>query len=151
MRHGIDLPDGAFELIDDRYNASPVSMRAAFEVLGRAAVGPEGRRIAVLGDMLELGQRSAEVHAELARPLQAAGVDLVFTCGPDMVALADALPARMRGAHAADSSALLPPLVAAVATGDVVLVKGSLGSRMGLVVEALMDMACILPRAANGE
>jgi UDP-N-acetylmuramoyl-tripeptide--D-alanyl-D-alanine ligase len=68
-----------------------------------------------------------------------------------MAALASALPARMRGAHAADSSALLPPITEAVATGDVVLVKGSLGSRMGLVVEALTDMACILPRAANGE
>ena len=151
MRHDIDLPDGAFELIDDSYNASPTSMCAAFEVLGQAAVGPEGRRIAVLGDMLELGQRAAEVHAELARPLHAAGVDLVFACGPEMAALASALPARMRGVHAADSTALLAPITEAVAAGDVVLVKGSLGSRMGLVVEALMDMACILPRAANGE
>ncbi len=151
VRHQIDLPGGAFELIDDSYNANPASMRAAFEVLGRAAVGPEGRRIAILGDMLELGAGSTGMHAALAQTLRTSGVDLVFTCGPDMAALSDALPAEMRGGHNTDSAALVGPISAAVAAGDTVLVKGSLGSRMGLVVAALMDMACALPRAVNGE
>ncbi len=151
VRRGIDLPRGAFELIDDSYNANPASMRAAFEVLGGADLGPEGRRIAVLGDMLELGARATEMHAALAAPLRQAGADLVFTCGSGMAALDDALPAEMRGGSAADSGLLVPLVTASVAAGDLVLVKGSLGSRMGVVVDALMDMARAQPRAVNGE
>jgi UDP-N-acetylmuramoyl-tripeptide--D-alanyl-D-alanine ligase len=151
LRHGIALPGGAFELIDDSYNANPTSMRAAIEVLGRASIGPRGRRIAVLGDMLELGAVSARMHADLARPLQEAGVDLVFTCGADMAALNDALPAPLRGGHAADSAALVPLATAALGVGDVVLVKGSLGSRMAVLVEALKNMPQALPHAANDE
>jgi UDP-N-acetylmuramoyl-tripeptide--D-alanyl-D-alanine ligase len=151
VHHGIDLPGGNFELIDDSYNANPTSMRAAFEVLGRANLGPNGRRIAVLGDMLELGARSAEMHAGLAAPLRQAGVNLVFTCGPDMAGLDDVLPANMRGGHAADSALLIPLITTSVAAGDAVLVKGSAGSRMGLVVEALLDMAHALPCVVNSE
>jgi UDP-N-acetylmuramoyl-tripeptide--D-alanyl-D-alanine ligase len=154
MRHQIDLPEGRFTLIDDSYNANVTSMCAAFEVLGKAAVGhrgaPGGRRIAILGDMLELGARATEMHLALARPLQDAGIDLVLTCGPEMAALHDALPAALRGGHAADSAALAPIAAATVAAGDVVLVKGSLGSRMRFVVEALENLAADLPRAANG-
>ena len=82
-RHLIDLPGGELTLIDDSYNANPTSMRAAFDVLGRAELGADGRRIAVLGDMLELGAQVAEMHEDLAEPLSSAGVDLVFTCGAD--------------------------------------------------------------------
>ncbi len=151
VRRRINLPEGAVELIDDTYNANPTSMRAAFEVLGHTPVGPQGRRIAVLGDMLELGARAGELHAALAEPLREAGVDLVLTCGAGMTALHDALPVRMRGGHAADSRALLPLARAAMRAGDAVLVKGSAGSHMGPVVEALMDAARSLSRAANGE
>ncbi len=150
-RHLIDLPDGGLTLIDDSYNANPTSMRAAFDVLGRVERGIGGRRIAVLGDMLELGAQATELHEGLAEPVNSAGVDLVFTCGADMAALNAALPTAMRGGHTADSQVLVPLVTASVGAGDVVLVKGSAGSRMGLVVEALKGMAGALPRAANGE
>ena len=150
VRREIGLPEGSFTLIDDSYNANVNSMCAAFEVLGTAATRPGGRRIAVLGDMLELGARAREMHLALARPLQDAGVDLVLTCGPEMAALQDALPAALRGGHAADSSTLAPIATATLAAGDVVLIKGSLGSRMKLLVEALSNMARDWPRAANG-
>ncbi len=150
VRYEIDLPNGRFTLIDDSYNANVMSMCAAFEVLSTATTGPGGRRIAVLGDMLELGGRAREMHLALAQPLQDAGIDLVLTCGPEMAALQDALPAALRGGHAADSEALAPLVTETAAAGDAVLVKGSLGSRMRFLVEALQSLAADLPRAANG-
>lgn len=151
----VQLPGGTFELIDDSYNASPVAMRAAFEVLGRIAPGVGGRRIAVLGDMLELGEDTAAVHATLAEPLMVHGIDLVFTAGEAMAHLAAALPAAMQGGHAEDSARLVPLVEAAVRPGDVVTVKGSAGSRMGVVVRALRVLETELdverPRAAGGE
>lgn len=133
-RTEIALPDGSLTLIDDSYNASPVSMAAAFDILARFT---GRRRIAVLGDMLELGADSAERHAALADPIAEAGIDLVFTAGADMERLSEALPEDHRGAHAPDSQALAPLVTAALEAGDAVLVKGSAGSRMGLVVEAI--------------
>jgi UDP-N-acetylmuramoyl-tripeptide--D-alanyl-D-alanine ligase len=139
QRHRVALGGSTYELIDDSYNASPVSMRASFEVLKAALPAAGGRRIAVLGDMLELGPTAPELHAGLAEPLAAAEVDLVFTCGPNMRRLHDALPPVRRGAHASDSEALLPLVRAALRPGDVVVVKGSLGSRMGRIVAALLE------------
>ncbi len=130
---------GSIELIDDSYNAGPASMRAAFAVLRRKRTGRGGRRIAVLGDMLELGPSSEVMHAALARDLQAADVDLVFTAGPKMASLDAALPNEMRGAHAPSSEELRAAVVQALRAGDVVLVKGSLGSRMGLIAEAVAN------------
>ncbi|WP_422365389.1 UDP-N-acetylmuramoylalanyl-D-glutamyl-2,6-diaminopimelate--D-alanyl-D-alanine ligase [Pelagibius sp.] len=150
-RHSIETQGGSFKLIDDSYNANPTSMRASLEVLGRSSLGENGRRIAVLGDMLELGDQSAEMHASLAAPLQENGIDLVFTCGPDMAALHEALPKALRGAHAEDSKALAGAVVQAVKPGDSVLVKGSLGSRMALVIDALMTLDQDQPHAANGQ
>ena len=132
-RRRIALPGGSATLLDESYNANPSSMRAALAVLGRTT----GRRIAVLGDMLELGPTSADLHAGLVEPVEAAGVDLVFTCGRDMQRLHDALPENRRGQHASDSAALAPALLDALRPGDAVLVKGSLGSRMARVVTAL--------------
>jgi UDP-N-acetylmuramoyl-tripeptide--D-alanyl-D-alanine ligase len=151
QRLHIHMSGGAFELIDESYNASPAAVRAAFAVLGQVQPGAGGRRIAVLGDMRELGPNAAQMHAALAADLQAAGIDLAFTAGPLMAALNKALPAKRRGAHAADSNALVPAIVAAVRPGDVVLVKGSLGSRMGPIVDALKALGGggTLPRAAN--
>ncbi len=131
---------GAFTVIDESYNASPASMRAAFAVLGAMQPGPGGRRVAVLGDMLELGDDSAALHAALASDLEAAGVDLVYACGPNMARLIEALPKAMRGLHAAASDGLVDSVTAAVQPGDIVSVKGSLGSRMAPVVEALLDL-----------
>ncbi|MCH7485917.1 MAG: UDP-N-acetylmuramoylalanyl-D-glutamyl-2,6-diaminopimelate--D-alanyl-D-alanine ligase [Proteobacteria bacterium] len=137
-RHAVALRGGeTFELIDESYNANPASMHAAIEVLGRA---PAARRLAVLGDMLELGPDSGDIHAALADPLRSHGIDLAFTAGTDMARLWDALPKMMRGGHAATSELLSPMVTAAVRPGDVVSVKGSAGSRMGLIVAALLGM-----------
>jgi UDP-N-acetylmuramoyl-tripeptide--D-alanyl-D-alanine ligase len=153
QRRHLALPGGYFELIDESYNASPAAMRAAFAVLGHAKPGPRGRRIAVLGDMREMGPTSPRLHAELAGPLVAAGVDLVLTCGPLMVELDAALPRDKRAGHAADSQGLIPAVVATVRPGDVVLVKGSLGTRMAPIVEALLALegADRPARRANGK
>jgi len=148
-RHTVETSAGAFKLIDDSYNANPTSMRAAFEVLGRASTGDGGRRIAVLGDMLEMGEHSEEMHAHLAEPLEAAGIDLVFSCGPAMAALHRALPAKRRGAHTDDSKALATAVTAAVRPGDALLVKGSLGSRMAVVVEALLALGGDAAQVSN--
>ena len=127
---------GAFTVIDESYNANPASMAAAIAVLGNAG----GRRIAVLGDMLELGPRAGEFHANLVRDLERAKIDLVFASGPMMAQLWAALPEKMRGAYG-QSSADIAPLVAAEAKpGDAVMIKGSFGSRMSAVVEALKDL-----------
>jgi UDP-N-acetylmuramoyl-tripeptide--D-alanyl-D-alanine ligase len=141
QRFTVTIGGGAFTLIDDSYNASPVSMAAAFEVLGRTEPGPGGRRIAVLGDMLELGDDELALHAGLAAPLALHRIDLVFTAGRRMAALAEALPAGRLAGHAGDSAAIAPLVAARVRPGDVVTVKGSAGSRMGRVVEALKGLA----------
>jgi UDP-N-acetylmuramoyl-tripeptide--D-alanyl-D-alanine ligase len=125
------------ELIDESYNANPASMAAALDVLGRTQPQSGGRRIAVLGDMLEMGPEASALHAALAPNIEAARVDLVFANGATMRALYDALPAARRGAHAETSAELAPRLTAALRPGDVVLVKGSLGSRMAVIIEAL--------------
>jgi UDP-N-acetylmuramoyl-tripeptide--D-alanyl-D-alanine ligase len=135
----LDMPGGKALLIDESYNANPASMRAALALLGHANVGPLGRRIAVLGDMLELGPRGAELHRELAMAVLAHDVDLVFCCGPLMHAFWEALPSRRKGGYAETSAALEPHVLAAVQPGDAVMVKGSLGSRMAPIVKALQS------------
>ncbi len=151
-REEIALPGGGrFELIDDSYNANPSSLRAAVAVLGSSRPGNGGRRIAVLGDMLELGAEGERLHAGLAQPIEDAGIDLVFCCGSLMAALAEALPPALRGGHASDSQSLAPEVVAALGPGDVVLVKGSLGSRMAVVVEALKGIGGAPPDATKGK
>ncbi|MBM3598904.1 MAG: UDP-N-acetylmuramoylalanyl-D-glutamyl-2,6-diaminopimelate--D-alanyl-D-alanine ligase [Alphaproteobacteria bacterium] len=155
QRLNVTLPGGALELIDDSYNASPPAMGAAFAVLAGRPIGVGGRRIAVLGDMLELGKAAPQLHQELATEIDALGIDLVFACGPNMAFLVDALPARRRGGHAADSTALIPIVTPALRAGDVVLVKGSLGSRMGPVMQAIAALGSAKPgepprRVVNG-
>src|SRR5215468_5772303 len=113
--------------------------RAALALLGQANVGPLGRRVAVLGDMLELGSRGAELHRELAVATLAHGIDLVFCCGPLMRAMWEALPSSRKGGYAETSAALEPDVLAAVQPGDAVMVKGSLGSRMTPIVKALQS------------
>ena len=133
---------GAFTLIDESYNASPAAMAAAFQVLGAAVPEAGARRLAVLGDMRELGECADAFHADLAEPLNAAGIDAVFCCGPHMRALFERLPEARRGGHTIDSAALAPMLAERVRAGDVVLVKGSAGSRMNAVVAALAALDC---------
>jgi len=132
----VAVPGGTALLIDESYNAAPPAMHAALAAL---ASWPGTRRIAVLGEMRELGERSAALHAGLAASTTTA--DLVFCCGPDMAHLHAALPAARRGALAADSTALAPIVRDALRPGDVVLVKGALGSRMAVIVQALAEGA----------
>ena len=136
-RHVLKLGHGEAVLIDESYNANPASMRAAIDLLGHTPVGLEGRRVAVLGDMLELGTQGETLHAGLVEALVGARIDRVFVCGPLMHALWRALPVDMQGAWAATSKELEPKLLAAIRPGDALMVKGSNGSRMGPVVEAL--------------
>ena len=130
----IRVAGGEALLIDDSYNASVASVRAGLAVL---AAQPAKRRIFAFGDMLELGAEGPAQHAALA-PDAAQNSDLVFCCGPLSKYLFDALPAHQRGGHFPDSAALAPALRAALQPGDAVLVKGSLGSRMSLVIAALL-------------
>lgn len=127
---------GRATLLDESYNASAASVRAALEVL---ALLPAGRRLAVLGDMLELGDWTEREHAGLAAPA-AETADLVFACGPGMRHLFEALPAERRAAWAPDSAALAPVVADALRPGDAILVKGSNGSRMRLVVDTLLAL-----------
>ena len=133
----IDLPGGAALVIDESYNANPASVAAALALLGQAQTGPQGRRIAVLGDMLELGPTGPALHRAVGKQVGANAVDLVFCCGPLMRNLWKALPAARRGGYAEDSAALEQQVLPAIRAGDVVMVKGSLGSRMAPIVKAL--------------
>jgi UDP-N-acetylmuramoyl-tripeptide--D-alanyl-D-alanine ligase len=156
QRHPVHIPGGVFVLIDESYNASPASMTAAIETLAQARPAAGGRRIAVLGDMLELGPSATDRHAVLAEVLTANGIDLVFTAGTHMAHLWDALPRAMRGGHAVSSGKLAPIVAAAVRPNDVVMVKGSLGSRMALIVQALLALdtggsSSARPQAVNGD
>ena len=137
----IDLPGGRATVIDESYNANPASMAAALALLGQRPVGARGRRVAVLGDMLELGPRGRALHRGLLAPVEAHAIDLVFCCGPLMRSLWRALPAGRRGGYGEDSAALEPQVLSAVGAGDVVMVKGSLGSRMAPIVKALQKMS----------
>ena len=133
QRRHVAVAGGTALLIDESYNASAASVRAALAVL---RLQPAPRRLAVLGDMLELGDDAPAEHAGLADHV-AASADLLFACGPLMRHLYDAVPPPLRAAHAPDAAALAPLVHAAVRAGDAVLVKGSLGSRMKTVVAAL--------------
>jgi UDP-N-acetylmuramoyl-tripeptide--D-alanyl-D-alanine ligase len=129
----LELASGTALLIDESYNGNPASMRAALAVL---RLQPARRRIAVLGDMLELGDAGPDEHRALAAEV-ATVADCLFACGPLMHELYTAVPAAIRVAHTRDSAALAPILARAVTAGDAILIKGSLGSRMKLVVDAL--------------
>jgi UDP-N-acetylmuramoyl-tripeptide--D-alanyl-D-alanine ligase len=137
----VRLAGGAFTLIDESYNANPVSMAAAFASLG--ARRAKGRRIVALTDMLELGQDAPDFHAGLAAPLADAGVDLVFCAGPMMKSLWDALPPTRRGGYAETAEALAPQVAQAAEPGDVVMVKGSNGSKAGAVAAALAALDAV--------
>ena len=136
-RSRLSIADGTFLLIDESYNANPASVRAALALLGQAPLGPRGRRIAVLGDMLELGKDAEKLHRGLKDSVESAGIDLVFCSGPHMRALFEALPSARRGGYADAATGLESQVIDAVQVGDAVMVKGSLGSKMGPIVKAL--------------
>ena len=136
-RTALEMEGGTAWLIDESYNANPAAVRAALATLSGIETGPRGRRIAVLGDMLELGPTSPALHRGLAESVEKAGVDLVFAAGPLTRNLFEALPVSRRGAVAETSADLIEPLTRTLRPGDAVMVKGSNGSRMGRIVEAL--------------
>lgn len=135
------------DLIDDAFNANPASVAAALDVL--AGARPEdgkgrktvGRRIAVLGDMLELGRDEITLHSQLAQLPALEMLDIIHTVGPRMRALHDALPDRKRGKWVETPEELAPMAARLIDAGDVILVKGSKGSRVSLVVDALRRAA----------
>jgi len=139
-RRALVVDGGKAVLIDESYNANPASMRAALDLLGQTVPNGKGRRIAVLGDMLELGEAGAGLHGDLAEPIAANCVDRVFCCGPLMGALWDRLPQDRKAGYAPKSEELVGDVVAGLRGGDVVMVKGSLGSRMGPLVDALLTI-----------
>jgi UDP-N-acetylmuramoyl-tripeptide--D-alanyl-D-alanine ligase len=132
-RGRIQVRGGEAILLDESYNASSIAVRAALAVL---RLQPASRRLVVLGDMLELGADGPDEHRALADDV-IRSADVLFACGPLTRLLYEAVPASKRGAHVAESAALAPIVASAVAAGDAVLVKGSLGMRMRRVVEAL--------------
>jgi UDP-N-acetylmuramoyl-tripeptide--D-alanyl-D-alanine ligase len=148
-RRVIEVGNGEATLIDESYNANPASMAAALNVLGSAAVGPHGRRIAVLGDMLELGPTSPALHLGLNDAVKANHIDLVYCCGPLMHNLWDALSTGKRGGYAGNSADLAAQAISAIRAGDAIMIKGSLGSKMKTIVTALEKR--FPGKAAHGE
>jgi UDP-N-acetylmuramoyl-tripeptide--D-alanyl-D-alanine ligase len=122
-------------------------MKAALDLLGRTAVAAGGRRIAVLGDMLELGTQSTKLHAALAEPLREAAPDLVFLAGAEMTALRDRLGETLPVTYRETGAELVPLLLSAVGAGDAVMIKSSNGIGFSKIVDAL---AARYP-AAGGE
>ena len=135
----VGLPaGGTFTLIDESYNANPLSMAAVLRSLGGR--NATGRKIVALTDMLELGEAGPRLHAEIAEAVAAAGIDRVYCSGPLMKSLWDALPPTQRGGYAMTAAELAPEVVSAVQPGDVVMVKGSNGSKASVIAAALASL-----------
>jgi UDP-N-acetylmuramoyl-tripeptide--D-alanyl-D-alanine ligase len=137
-RRILKFDTGTIELLDESYNANPASMPAMLAVLAHTAPAPGGRRLLALGDMRELGEGADAYHAGLADAVAASGATQVFLCGPHMKALWRRLAPAQRGVHRPDSTSLAGDVAAALRAGDVVAVKGSLGSKMKIVVDAIV-------------
>ena len=137
----IEVPfdGGRITVIDESYNANPASMRAAIALLGATGTPGGGRRIAVLGDMLELGEQENQLHAGLADTIAVQGIDLVFAAGPRMKHLYDAVPEHRRALWTQTSADMREALLDELRAGDVVMIKGSNGSRMGPLVKAIQE------------
>ena len=137
-RHVLKHPAGAITLIDESYNANPASMKAAMALLDATPVTGEGRRIAVLGDMLELGSHSAKLHSALAGLIAGTRTDLILLAGPEMKSLAEALPEGLQVEYRAGAEDLKPVLMETVRPGDVVMIKSSKGIGFSKLVDALI-------------
>ena len=133
----LEVGDGKALLIDESYNANPASMRAALEALATVPRIDHPRRVVVMGDMLELGEQAVQLHVGLKEAIDAARVDLVFACGPNMAHLFAELAPSQQGLWAETSDGLTDRLLDSIRPGDVVMIKGSLGSRMAPLVKAL--------------
>ena len=136
-RYELSWQGGTLTLIDESYNANPAAMRAALAVFGAMSPAVGARRVAVLGDMLELGEATERLHRELAEPLASAKVDRVFLVGRAVAALYDVLPDPSRGGLWPTTDEAIPELLRFLRAGDVVMVKGSRGIGLGFIVERL--------------
>ncbi|MBO6521294.1 MAG: UDP-N-acetylmuramoyl-tripeptide--D-alanyl-D-alanine ligase [Rhodospirillales bacterium] len=136
----VALADGSIGVIDETYNASPIAMRAAFDVLAATRPGRGGRRVVVLGDMLELGKHARDEHVGLAADIKKHDFDLVFACGQYMTDILGELPNDLHGGSAATSAQLAEKVTAKLRAGDLVLVKGSAGAHMSKIIDAIRDM-----------
>ncbi|MCB1385049.1 MAG: UDP-N-acetylmuramoylalanyl-D-glutamyl-2,6-diaminopimelate--D-alanyl-D-alanine ligase [Nitratireductor sp.] len=145
QRHGLQNGRAKFTLIDESYNANPASMRAALLTLGQARTGSRGKRIAVLGDMLELGTASVKLHRELAEPIGEAGIDRVYTIGTEIAVLGAALDRKVFGGHFKTWQAAEKPLGESLRAGDVIMLKASNGLRFGDLVEAMTRNYSVKP------
>ncbi|MBX7146564.1 MAG: UDP-N-acetylmuramoylalanyl-D-glutamyl-2,6-diaminopimelate--D-alanyl-D-alanine ligase [Alphaproteobacteria bacterium] len=139
QRIKILLTQGSFEIIDESYNASPIAMKAALGTLGKNK-NSNHRLIAVLGDMLELGETGPQLHKDLLDPILDEKIDLVFACGPLMENLYQKLPLSLQGGYSKDSKNLIPDLIKNIQSDDIILIKGSLGSKMAPIVQALKEL-----------
>ncbi|MDK1375121.1 MULTISPECIES: UDP-N-acetylmuramoylalanyl-D-glutamyl-2,6-diaminopimelate--D-alanyl-D-alanine ligase [unclassified Sinorhizobium] len=139
LQHRLKVGAGRLTLIDESYNANPASMRAAISLLRDAEPPVGGRRIAILGDMLEMGEQAADVHAALAGPIVEAGIADVWLAGPEMANLRDALPPEVSVVYREAVDDLTDYALAAVAAGDVVMVKSSKGTGCARIVQALLN------------
>ncbi|MEQ8306606.1 MAG: UDP-N-acetylmuramoylalanyl-D-glutamyl-2,6-diaminopimelate--D-alanyl-D-alanine ligase [Hoeflea sp.] len=148
-RHELKIDSGGFILIDESYNANPASMRAALELLRDTPARLRGRRIAVLGDMLEMGKFSERVHRELAEPVREANTDLVCLAGPEMKALRDELGTTIETVWRETADDLAEYLKTVLREGDVVMIKSSLGIGSGRIVKALLDKYPVLTDSSD--
>jgi len=142
-RHQVFLDqtgEASFLLIDESYNANPASMGAALEVLAQTSAKKHARRIAVLGDMAELGKQSEKLHEELARVIENRNIDRVYMFGPHMKYLSAKLAGFRNAGHFGDRTALEDKLQRDLRDGDVIMVKGSNASGMSDVVDKILDM-----------
>ncbi|TFZ58417.1 UDP-N-acetylmuramoylalanyl-D-glutamyl-2,6-diaminopimelate--D-alanyl-D-alanine ligase [Methylorubrum sp. Q1] len=146
-RTALRIGDGEAFLVDESYNANPASIRAALATLAGIDTGAKGRRIAVLGDMKELGATGEALHRELADSVAANGIDLVFAVGPLMAHLFEALPIPVRGTAAPAAEDVTDAVLATLRPGDAVMVKGSNSMRMVRIVEAVKARYAVAPDA----
>lgn len=137
--HKISWRGGHFTLIDDAYNANLASMKAGLAVLASTPPQHKGRRVAVLGEMRELGHKSRDHHLEIAEELKGLGIDRVFVVGAEAECLFEALSPAVRGGYALKPETLFPLIESELVQGDVVLVKGSNGSKVSHVVDYLVQ------------
>lgn len=144
-RTALRIEDGEAFLVDESYNANPASIRAALATLAGIDTGPKGRRIAVLGDMKELGAAGEALHRELADAVAANGIDRVFAVGPLMAHLFEALPMPVRGTAGLTAEDVTDAVLATLRPGDAVMVKGSNSMRMVRIVEAVKARYAVAP------
>ena len=131
----VKIKDGEITLFDESYNASPASIKSALEVLSLTKT--KGRKIAILGDMLELGQESSKLHKELINDINKNKIDIVFACGKYMKELYKLCPPNICGAWENNSSILSKQVLKSLRNGDAVMVKGSLSSNMKIIIEKI--------------